>query len=373
MDLINTLTPSPKLIRDDTVHLSQHHYNDAIEEYLSLLPADGVKLVAQFGSVTTPGASDLDLLVVTNNSVYPEIKSVSKKIVDQIEHGTYLFWHPPAILPKKAIDSATVLHTFDDLRPLRGEMSVIPQRTLSESGSILRTVVWNSFVWRTLIASSYGVQSLRKLLLVLSNVAQSIKASCSLMDRDFGEHVAQWVKNDVRKAIMEAPSDDKINITVDTLQLLLRMWIQIEQRLQTQLETRFELPRATFSRLVINPPVTGAYIRFGNSHIDHGVGYVGDKLLSLFHNRQLKLPYFYSQILSGIITLFGNKTNDSLQETDALKTGLDTYRNAVQDILSIDNTFEDTDSLFDDVFITPFGLSPNRGLWGREMIYGRLV
>lgn len=370
------LTPSPRFLRDDVRKLEQDHYQTAIAEYSSNIWQDGVKLVAQFGSVGTPGASDIDLLVITEKNKYPYIKQESESIIRDIDHGRYLFWHPPAIIPEEAIKPASILHTLDNIRPIMGDKSIL-ERTVSppESLSMIQTAVWNSFVWRSVLSCSYGFQNLRNVLLIISNISQSIQAIGELVESNYAKQISEWAKNDARKHILELPSEERAEITVDILRILLNVWTHMESEFQTYWERQFGLPHQGPSQIVINPPFTGAYITLDHSRMISTIKYpqlLIDRLLSGVHTRKFTLPVFYSHILNGVASLFGYDRSPSCCTNERLETSLESYRSSILKIQSIDKDFSGTASMFNDVFVVPFGLSRKTGRFGREMIYGTL-
>lgn len=370
------LTPSPRFLRDDVRKLERYHYRAAIEEYASKMWQEGVKLVAQFGSVGSPGASDIDILVITSRNKYPDIKQESKEIIDDIEHGNYLFWHPPAIIPEEVIRPASILHTFDNIRPIKGDVSILERAASpSEPLSMIQTAVWNSFVWRSVLSCSYGFQNLRNLLLIISNVSQSIQSIGELLESNYAKRVSKWAKDDARGHILELPSEKRGKAAIDILRILINVWTCMETEFQAYWEEHFGLPHEGPSQIVINPPIIGSYIKLEHKQMASTIEYpqsLIDKVFSISHTREFTLPVFYSHILDGVASLFGYGQNYNIRTNESLKAPLESYRSSVSEIQSVDEHFSGTASMFKDVFVVPFGLSRKTGRLNREMIYGTL-
>lgn len=219
LDSFARMVPQPHHIWDDLIDLSSDHYQHAIEFYverMSQMP--GVLFIGQFGSINTPGVSDIDLLVLVQDDRHSAAEALSQEVVQTLTNGPYMFWHPASIIPLSLWQPGRVLHTFSQLRALWGDRTLIdaaeqPHRPLET----LSATIWNGFFWRVALKLRYDKHPLRLLLLVINNLGQGVAAYYRILNRpDESESILRWGK-EIRSQITAASGPRRVALALDAL------------------------------------------------------------------------------------------------------------------------------------------------------------
>jgi len=191
----------------------------------------GVTGIGQFGSVRLPGISDLDLLLFCSDDRFDEISWISNATIDELSDGRYLFWHPVAVIPASLISTSRIFHSFEDIRALWGDVRQLTD--MSGPGLELRAlnvIVWNSYFWRVMMYIGRGPQGLRKLLLLLSNITQSVVNDLRLIGETDFQCEWRW-RDSARAAVLAAPSAERSGLIRRFFGEALERWYVADRKL----------------------------------------------------------------------------------------------------------------------------------------------
>src|SRR5205085_1978878 len=87
---IQTLLPHPRQIVSDLRDATLHEYRHAIDHYVQRIQQiPGVLYIGQFGTIRTPGVSDIDLLILCSDSAFLWVCQASSEIICEIPNGSY--------------------------------------------------------------------------------------------------------------------------------------------------------------------------------------------------------------------------------------------------------------------------------------------
>ena len=91
----------PKILTSDILPLSRAVYQTVIEEFVNdFSHHEGVIWIGQFGSIGTPGISDIDLIVVCEEEHYKEVKRGTQKFIKQTSVHQYTIWNGGLVFPQ---------------------------------------------------------------------------------------------------------------------------------------------------------------------------------------------------------------------------------------------------------------------------------
>jgi hypothetical protein len=118
------MTSTELTIVDEPRFVSRDTYSSYIDRYLTAARAiDGVIAIYQMGGVSTPGISDIDLIVVVDGSFQPhQYSQLSvRQIFEDDEQAAYLFTHDVMILDTTSFERLDYVFFASNLRHLAGE------------------------------------------------------------------------------------------------------------------------------------------------------------------------------------------------------------------------------------------------------------
>lgn len=168
-------------IRRDVPALSAADYERTLArfvEYVSDLP--GVQAVYRFGSLSHPGISDLDVLVVMADDVSSWTLQgiLAATRIDPITR--FLFAHPPVVVPESALAEVRWVHPLSGLEPLWGRVLDVPSPPEGVR-RWLRVAEYVDFTFsvRSVLRSLEEV-GLRTLLLLMTSCVYSLRAASEI-------------------------------------------------------------------------------------------------------------------------------------------------------------------------------------------------
>ncbi len=196
-------------VHHDLMTLSREEYASVLRRYVAeVSQAPDVMAVFQFGEVTEPGLSDLDLLVVVRDgvSVATLRRVVAASRVDRVSR--YLFAHPPVIVPQIITGDITRVHTLYHLRQVWGDPVEIPRPLQTGAGLSLAEYVDFTFAVRTVLRSLSRVDvGLRELLLLLKSCLHSLRLVSSIIGRPFAVGIDERLTR-LRQHSLAGPDSD---------------------------------------------------------------------------------------------------------------------------------------------------------------------
>jgi len=351
---IARLLPSPAQVADDLKPLAPADYDRAIALFVEAMAVHpGVRFLGQFGTVSTPGVSDLDLLVVAADEHYRAVCDQAFRVVQNVPNGPYLFWHPPAVIPLSLLPVTPAFHSLGHLRPLHGHVPLPAECTAPLSA--IRTVLWSSYFWSSVLSLSRGRPGLRQLLLLLGNIAQSIGWDYHALGQAAERERALRRARESRQAVLAAPPSQRADLAVQHLAQALEAWLDADWNAQPW-----------WNRCLASQPSPALRLRTGP-----------DTLIEFRHERDssqspavtLTLPSFYADLILLLKPSFGPRFHlpglDKTQVPDrqsldvSWQEALSAFKAAAESIRRFSHRIGlDELALFREPFALPFGLYP---------------
>lgn len=192
-------------IVDDIRPLSAEVYGRALDRFVSsIADTPGIRAVLQFGQISAPGISDLDLLVVVDDDVPTSTLRQIVKATRVDATAAYLFAHPPMVVPRSCVGGVAYIHTLYHLRPLWGQAIDLDAPSQNER-HYLKVAEYTDFtfnvrsVLRSLSPEGVG---LRSLLLLLTSCAHSLRLAGEITHQRLHGDIADRVE-DLRFRVFE--------------------------------------------------------------------------------------------------------------------------------------------------------------------------
>ena len=224
-------------IIDDILPFTYSDYIVAIEQVVARLKeVSGVLSIAKYGSVNTPGISDIDMLIVCEDAAYYSVCKEARKVIHHITHGSYLFYHQIFVLPVSLVPVRNIffVETFDETcSVLWGDASCMcSQEFPSLQIRTLTRRLWNNAA-RGVLKGLPEQKSMRSLLLLLKvfawQSALNVRLSGNIdLERDVIKSVRMWREN-----IISAPKSERCTLLVSAFESVLHEWEQSEAFLGT--------------------------------------------------------------------------------------------------------------------------------------------
>src|SRR6266498_3621912 len=113
---------APATIVDDVVRLSEADYQAGIDEFVERFGREFSFPVAfyQYGQVSSPGVSDLDLVVVCRNEDWNRAWHLARQVCAVSDRMRYLFTHLPDVVCEPIFPCLEILkgQPLDRLKPI---------------------------------------------------------------------------------------------------------------------------------------------------------------------------------------------------------------------------------------------------------------
>lgn len=373
VETIRQLLPKPGWIVDDLKDHTMADYQEARQFFLEeIRQCPGIHFVGQFGTVSAPGVSDIDMLVIVDDEHFQIARTESRRIIQQIPDGPYLFWHWEVLLPRSLVAVSSALRRFDGLQFLLGETSIVKTLTTSNYPlSAITTIIWNSYMWRSVL-NLRGSRHLRQLLLLLGNVIHSLAGDYRILAKsDEGAAIQAWGR-EIREEILTRPREQRKKALIYFFQQAIRKWMETDWQIQewwtdnvrpigSENGFRFSVgPRRVFrfrDRLNCGTITDG----FWRQSIDRINSKINGTVL-------LDLPVFYLQIAFAVKDVFPPasmpqpiyRAQVSLAEEGweaDWQQAIETYREAIRSVRRTAAGMKmDEDKLISNPFIAPFSV-----------------
>lgn len=199
----------PSSVLPDVFPLDKSVYQAVIEEYVDHFSRqDGVVWIGQFGSIGTPGVSDIDLLVVCEGEHCPAVHRHSQEFIRQSPLYSYAFFHDVAVVPPVAARYVLYVHTLVDLRTLWGN-SEIPEslEQPDETIVLLRNILNNSQRWGEIVHLCQSVVGLRRALVLSKSTMTSAEHNYHrVADEDYAGIIALRDGQERQRILAARPS-----------------------------------------------------------------------------------------------------------------------------------------------------------------------
>lgn len=372
--LVDSLVPDAHAIVYDLRPRQMAQYDEVIDSYIQVMQrCPGVLCIAQFGSVSVPGISDVDLLVICDDKEYLKVIDQSKCAITTSDPDLYIFWHPSTILPISLLPASRMLHTFEGVHALWGDTRILEDNsTVSDYVSFINTLVWNSYFWRLIASLNLRRVRLRLLLLLTGNAAQSVAANHLAVGTGDPKAELRARIRAAREAILASSEKEQVNrLAADTFRQMLTDWEQADWLVQ-----------AWWSEhgWPLSPPLPASLRLSRRAKVVFSQAPMDDKGKSLRPDKRIwpfgwvpskkivVLPSVYSDISRLIAPAFGQRVAKvlhsqplpecSLQNrAEVWGSALQAYGEAVRRVREFSvSVFNSDATLFSDPFVTPFGV-----------------
>jgi hypothetical protein len=218
----------------------------------------------------------------------------------------------------------------------------------------------------------HGSQSLRRLLLVLGNIVQSIAADYQLLGQsDRSREAVNWVK-ETRKTILAAATGHRPTLATNSLGEALQRWLAAEWEVQRwwtqQVHRGIEYHSVIFSvkhRTIVN----FSQQEMGGANKDLSLLKFLKELSSQLNlSTTVTLPSFYLDVITAIKSAFGTQSKLRSFGKDAEVGALDSwaaswgeaiksYKRAVESVREFSGNIGDNElEMFGKFFASPFNL-----------------
>jgi hypothetical protein len=164
---VKSVEIKPGTLSLDIQSLPQSIYGETIEGFINCFSRHlGVLWIGQFGFISTPGISDIDLLLVCKDEDCKEIKFLSNEFITQSPLHQYLFIHDVFVIPQSGMKGLFFFHPLDNLRTLWGDPEILNEcERVDEMIRLFRAVHWASSNWsKTLQLCGQDSVGLRSIL-----------------------------------------------------------------------------------------------------------------------------------------------------------------------------------------------------------------
>ncbi len=231
---------------NDLRGLSISQYEQCLQDVKnSLRKIESVLSLYQFGSISFPGISDIDLLVVLKSE--KNFESNERRILDCIKgipNTDYCFFHRPMIVTESNLRYLPLFHSAENLNFLDGTACSF------ESPWIFDTRVqlsWNIFFYKLLFRLHEATDevSLRYVLLLLKNIIRTIESSDEELRTQFSLKLHNQ-NNQVRHMCSLGGNPD--------LKMIMDLFSKIQSIVHIQEKKRANLVQ--YPRRIITPKVT---------------------------------------------------------------------------------------------------------------------
>jgi len=187
-------------------------YNEAIKSICNyLIKKDGIKAIYQFGNITTPGISDIDLLVVAQDNIKLEFNGFE----EYPTHLKHLFTHGIMALPECYFGLNDYYSAWSDKTLILGEkitVNNLPKITDAETSAIKHQVALEFILMNYInlkIQLTYGTIKLRSLLQHLKGIQYDL-LFLNIKESSLNpliEQLKKWILN----WFEETPSDHELS------------------------------------------------------------------------------------------------------------------------------------------------------------------
>ncbi len=228
---------APETILDDVRMLSAADYEAGIEEFIDRFRREFPYPVAfyQYGEVSTPGVSDLDLLVVCRDQDWRVAHQLAREVSGLSERMRYLFAHAPAVACDSVLPHLHGLHTLHGLVPVGNgwewEFSTTEALMGSEL-SFMRQAVWNSFVRVGAVFLDRTPASLRLTLLRVKNILMIAELGSAFLANPISIDIDSTA---VRESILESNPADRPEVCRRAIKLVFEKANEVDRALDRDL------------------------------------------------------------------------------------------------------------------------------------------
>lgn len=169
--------------------------------------------IKQFGSINFPSISDIDMLFIIDDKY--NYAKIQKKIEHTIERAPYskvCFQHKPIIINKEDYKYIKLFHSIERENTLYIKNQEEINVKTNIKFSLPQIMIWNTYFYKIFfVSSSLRKINLRYFLLLLNNMAYSIKNNDMLLKTGFYKPFEEQT-NRIRKACLNRSENIEVDI-----------------------------------------------------------------------------------------------------------------------------------------------------------------
>lgn len=227
---------SPQIIYPDVPLMDLETYEKATSRFIERL-LDGFRGdigIYRFGKISTPGVSDIDLLVTTRDADWKTLTLRARSIIGSTGLFRYLFIHEPVTVSESILPYLAQLHTLKNCHFLWGNWDPLAHMSLDDGQVSVRTmqhITWNSSIRIAALELDNGVIGLRRVLLLMNNLLHSTYSGNSLLAEPLP---LTLTSEEIRTCILSASPWEQETLAKDYLRQVLAALDDVDEHLNQQ-------------------------------------------------------------------------------------------------------------------------------------------
>lgn len=244
---------SPLVIYPDIADLDLWHYKTGLQAFIDKCSLSLSEETAfyTFGSVSTPGVSDIDLLMIVRDEEWQRARQIAHEIILSSGFLYYLFSHEPVIAPKSMAPHLYFLHTLENCIQVHGKSdplaNIYPSRL--QNMQFLRHAVWASFMRIAALELDRTCIGLRRTLILMHNLLISATCGNNFLNRPLMINLST---DEIRHDILSAPLIDQERRTRSFLKNIVDLLNKVDERLDEEMNKKDASEPAPSSRIPLS-------------------------------------------------------------------------------------------------------------------------
>jgi hypothetical protein len=228
---------TPDRVVTDIQTLTEQDYRDAVDHFVDrfrrVFPFPAA--FYQFGQVSCPGVSDIDLLIVCRDENWFQAHQLAQEVSCCSDRMRYLFIHPPDVVANSALPHLAVLHTLHGLTSLNNIWDPVfegKRVRVSEDVAFIQHAVWNS-CFRAIAPIFLDTESasMRQVLIRLKNLISSAQLGNGYLSRP---RMLELDASEMRRTVLDSGADTQQETCKRFIQLALSALDDVDRALDSE-------------------------------------------------------------------------------------------------------------------------------------------
>lgn len=204
-------TYQPSRILDDVRSVDVSSYREAVDTFLDrFLTGEAAHAsVYQFGDIGYPGISDIDLLIVIEDTRWVAAAAKAVRITRSSDLLSYLFVHEPLVVCESLLPHLPALHTLEHCRRIAGDRDPLGEVTaaaVDDASLLVQHVVWGSFMRVAALEMDARVVGLRRALTLLGNLLAGARSANRFLTEPCSVDLSA---TEIRAQVLAEPSAER--------------------------------------------------------------------------------------------------------------------------------------------------------------------
>lgn len=245
-------------IKNDLKKLSLNDYTELINSLkIKLDKFNFVISCYQFGSIGSPGISDIDLIFVLQDLNFESNKNLIIELIKNLDNSDYLFYHPAIIVSQNDFSLFSFFYNKDSIKLIFGSQLDLD---LNYNFNDEQYLLWNSYFIQDFLSikKRKNTISLRYLLLLSNNIAYCIRNNDLLLNTKYYPEI----KNKVNLVRELSFSKDMEKISNEVNNLYGELYEKLVNQERLFLKKRFSILFDIKNRKIFFSVKTILYFRF---------------------------------------------------------------------------------------------------------------